>query len=81
MVSKKLYPKIKYEILPDFFIRLDHNENTTKKERQRKTLYIHVCMSRHILSEHFFAKCERKLEYSNGQLFIFCRLNITQKNV
>ena len=42
MVSKKLYPKIKYEILPDFFIRLDHNENTTKKERKRKTLYIYM---------------------------------------
>ena len=81
MVSKKLYPKIKYEILPDFFICLDHKQNATKKERKRKTLYVHVCMSRHILSEHFFAKFERKLEYSNGQLFIFCRLNITQKNV
>ena len=44
MVSKKLYPKIKYEILPDFFIRLDHNENTTKKEKQRKTLYMYISL-------------------------------------
>ena len=44
MVSKKLYPKIKYEILPDFFIRLDYNQNTTKKERKRKTcMYMFAC--------------------------------------
>ena len=76
--SKKLYPKIKYEILTDFFIRLDHG---TIQQREREVV---CCMPLHV-TPHFISfflqKFERKLEYSNGQLFILCRLCITQKNV
>ena len=89
MVSKKLYPKIKYEILPDFFIRLDHKQNATKKERKSKTLYVHVCMSRHILSEHFFCKIWTKIRifkwsvihfvplvYYSKECIMYCRLKL-----